>query len=303
MTRRVLVLGARSPVARFLLPRLRQTGWEVHAASRRSPSGDDSGLHWHTFDLFSDPGPDLAAEALISLGPLDGAAAWFARSAMCPARIVAFSSTSAATKQTSIDARERALAQRLRVAEQALLTLGRARGAEVTLLRPTLIYGGGDRNLSRVAELAQRWRVLPLPLPRNATGLRQPVHAEDLAQAALTALTRQALPAASYDLPGGETLSYREMVQRVLACLQPPARVFTVPEWPLRIALNLAHRVGMLQDAGEAMLQRLAQDLVFDASAAQHDLDFRARDFRPSREMFVAAGSTRMLHRTTKKRA
>ena len=89
---------------------------------------------------------------------------------------------SAETKSASPDLAERALAETLRKAEQRLLRSAAARGIACTLLRPTLIYGGGpDRSLVPIARLALRWRVLPIPL--GASGLRQPVHAADLAGA------------------------------------------------------------------------------------------------------------------------
>ena len=88
------------------------------------------------------------------------------------------------------------------------------------LLRPTLIYGCGmDRNVSVLAGLAQRFGVVPLA--GQAAGLRQPVHADDLARAAFDALGAVATHGRAYALPGGETLPYREMVARVCATLDP----------------------------------------------------------------------------------
>jgi nucleoside-diphosphate-sugar epimerase len=287
MTRCAWVFGARGQVGRFLVPRLRAAGWELHAATRAPPPPDAPGLHWHRLDLFADTGPLVPADTLFSLGPLDGFVHWLARSQVRPRRIVAFGSTSAHSKQASPDRREQALARRLQQGEAQLHALAGARGSRATVLRPTLVYGGGgDRNLSRIAQLAQRWRVLPLP--RGATGLRQPVHAEDLAQAAWSAAHSGGLPQPGYDLPGGETLPYRAMVQRVLDCLEPPPRLLPVPGWPLRVALGLAHRLGALPDASEAILHRLQRDLVYDCTAARRDLDYAPRAFVPERAMFVA---------------
>jgi nucleoside-diphosphate-sugar epimerase len=53
-------------------------------------------------------------------------------------------------------------------------------GVAWTILRPTLIYDEGrDGNVSRLAGLIRRFGVLPLS--GEGEGLRQPVHAEDLA--------------------------------------------------------------------------------------------------------------------------
>src|SRR3546814_9693947 len=66
--------------------------------------------------------------------------------------------------------------------------------------------------------MAARWH--RFALPRNANGLRQPVHVEDLATAAFATLDAPGTHGRTYALPGGETLAYSEMVTRVLATLQ-----------------------------------------------------------------------------------
>jgi hypothetical protein len=54
-----------------------------------------------------------------------------------------------------------------------------------TILRPTLIYGAGiDRSITPIVQRALRLRLFPIPL---AGGLRQPVHADDIARAVVAA--------------------------------------------------------------------------------------------------------------------
>ena len=87
-------------------------------------------------------------------------------------------------------------------------------GIEWTILRPTLIYGLGlDRNVSRAARFIKSFKFYPLATGR--TGLRQPVHADDLATVAIAALQKGAATRRSYDVGGGEQLAYREMIGRI----------------------------------------------------------------------------------------
>jgi nucleoside-diphosphate-sugar epimerase len=59
----------------------------------------------------------------------------------------------------------------------------------LTLLRPTLIYGCGlDQNISRLARIIRLCRCMLVA--GQARGLRQPVHADDLAALAVAALAR-----------------------------------------------------------------------------------------------------------------
>src|SRR5690606_19665799 len=216
--------------------------------------------------------------AIVSCGPLDHFARWYAQSLLdCP-RVVAFGSTSVEVKRESADAAERDVAARLREGEAGVLAAASARGAAATLLRPTLVYGaGGDRTLTRIAAIANRWH--RFALPRDAIGLRQPVHVEDLARAAFAAIDAPATHGRTYALPGGETLAYRDMVARVLAAQQPPAKLHLLPPAAFRALLALARTAGVANDFGDAALARMREDLVFDQQPAHRDFGYTPRPF------------------------
>lgn len=221
-----------------------------------------------------------AFEVIFSCGPLDHFARWYAENPVIAPRIVAFGSTSLEVKEHSIDAAERDVAQRLANAEQALFSAAQARGATATVLRPTLVYGAGrDRTLTQIANLAQRTGAFVLPA--NATGLRQPVHVDDLASAALAVVTQPATQQRSYAVGGGEVLAYMQMVERVLAALPRPARLYQVPPTLFGLALSAAQRLGRLRGMNAAALQRMRDDLVFDLEPARRDFGYAPRAFRP----------------------
>jgi len=279
-----LVFGGSGQIGEPLLRRLRATQWDVVAVSR-SPRPDVDGLRWLRGDCDRVDGLPAAADAILSCGPLDHFARWHAQARVASPRVVAFGSTSLAVKHDSIDARERDLAARLQAAETALFADAGARGASATVLRPTLVYGSGrDRTLSRIAAIARRAGLFALP--RGATGLRQPVHVDDLADAAFAALDADAAHGRAYELPGGETLPYRGMVARVLASLSPPARLVEVPAPLLATLLAAARATGRLRGFGDAALARMREDLVFDAAPARHDLGYAPRAFQPTAAMF-----------------
>lgn len=272
-----LVFGLTGLVGECLRDAWRPDDPPLVAVSRR-PQADATRLRWLAGALPGMADPPVAPAAVVSLGPLDAFAAWFARSSLAPPRVVALGSTSVHAKATSPDAGERAVAAALAAAESRLAEACAARGSALTLLRPTLIYGRGrDRNLSRLVAFARRWRVLPLP--RGATGLRQPVHADDVAGAVLRAL-RSPLPVPGrFDLPGGEALPFDEMARRCLAAAAPGARVLSLPGPVFRLAVALAERAGA---PGEGVLARLRQDQAYDAGSLQAALGLRCRPFRPT---------------------
>ncbi|QOD91351.1 nucleoside-diphosphate sugar epimerase [Lysobacter sp. CW239] len=287
--RDALVFGGTGQIGRAVLARLPADRWRVTAVSRQKPvDGDgnraDGGIRWLQGELDAPPPLPERVDAVFSCGPLDGFARWYADTGLQAARVVAFGSTSVDTKQGSTDPAERDLAGRLAQAEQRIFDRAVARGTAATVLRPTLVYGvGRDASLTRIATLARRWG--RFPLPRGASGLRQPVHVDDLAAAALGCLDRPSTYGRAYALPGGETLAYRDMVARVLAALQPPAKLMELPAPLFHLMLGAARISGRAGGLGAAVA-RMRADLVFDAAPAQHDFNYRPRRFQPTAVMF-----------------
>jgi nucleoside-diphosphate-sugar epimerase len=267
----ILLLGASGMVGRAVLAEAPE---RVVAVSR-SPQAMS---RWLVADLYRDPIP-FAGQTVLSAGPLDGLVAWLGReSPRGLKRIVALSSTSVHTKQDSADPQERALAARLRDAEALLVAWCASRDVRWTILRPTLIYDdafGGA--LGRFVAIARRFGAVALP--SDARGLRQPVHAGDVAGAMRAALVREAARDRAYDLPGGETLDYRRMVARTLAIAAPGARLLTLPPRLFAFAGPAVRRLPALAALTPEVLARMREDLVFDAAPAARDIGHSPRRF------------------------
>lgn len=282
--RHALVFGGTGQIGEPAVRRLRRDGWRVTALSRREHA-DMPGETWLEGGFDRMPTLPSRVDVVLSCGPLDGFARWFTASPIEAPRLVAFGSTSVTVKEHSVDDAERDIARRLRHAEDQLFSHARERGTQATLLRPTLVYGSArDATLSRIARIAQRARVLPLP--RRATGLRQPVHVDDLAAAAVDCINAPAAFGGGFDLPGGETLEYREMVRRVLRALEPPARLLELPLPVFELALRLAQARGVATSFGDAAVERMRRDLVFDPTPAAAAFGYAPRLFAPTARMF-----------------
>lgn len=180
-----LVLGANSQLGERLIPHLLHANYKVHAVSRHSflKYTDIKQVQWHVLDLQTVNCWPVTVSIVIHLAPLylllD-----ILRHATQPLRIIAISSTSIRTKQASPSTVERDLAQRLLLAELDVQQLCRSAGHTLTILRPTMLYGlERDATIGRMQKFVQRWGFLPIPAMR--TGLRQPVHVDDIAQAIL----------------------------------------------------------------------------------------------------------------------
>lgn len=282
-----LVFGGSGQIGAALLARLRAGGWQVLALSR-TQRADGPGLRWLRGGFPRPPGLPEEVDAIFSCGPLDAFAQWYAQAGIRSARLVAFGSTSVHVKHASGDPGERDVARRLREAEASLFATAGARREGAIVLRPTLVYGvGRDATLARIAGLARR--AGRFVLPRNANGLRQPVHVDDLADAALSAWQRPEASGRGYDLPGGETLPYVEMVRRVLASLSPPPRLHLLPMPLFRALLAAARAGGIARDLTGDAIARMRDDLVFDAGPAARDFGYAPRAFAPTSVMFDPA--------------
>lgn len=274
----VVVFGASSQIGHFLLPRLRARGEAIVALSRK-PRPEQVGVRWLQGDL-PDQVPDMGQPtAVINFGPLNAFARWLESAGLASStRVIATSSMSAESKQASDVPAERELSQTLRDGEAAVAAVCDSQGMAWTIFRPTLIYGAGiDKSLSPIARRASRLHVFPLPAGR---GLRQPVHADDIAAAVVAALDHPEAAGRILPLGGGERLTAGEMFARVRRSLATP----TVPV-PIPAALLRAGRHAVPRLRGP--LTRLEANLIADNTELQRLLGISPRPFQPDAGCWV----------------
>jgi nucleoside-diphosphate-sugar epimerase len=194
-------------------------------------------------------------------------------------RVVAFSSTSVLTKQDTEVADERETIRKLAMAEHTIAAICVQHNIGWTILRPTLIYAEGrDTNITPLSRLIRRFGFMPLV--GGAPGLRQPVHAEDLAIGAIAAAASSLAVNKFYSLPGADTLSYREMMGRVFDGMRLRRRLVSIPPWLWRAGFGFAKP--LFPSANVAMGIRMMEDMTFDSTAATRDFGWNPRGFHPS---------------------
>ena len=298
--RSAIVTGARGLVGHYLLPLLLARGFAVRAVSRQPPveppggkeepsgwAGLRAGMRWVALDLarprseasrHADPlGP---ARCFIHAAPIWLLPGWLEVATEAGVRrLVAVSSTSRFTKKGSGSLRERDTAEKIAAAEDAVEASCRQHGIRWTILRPTLVYGGGrDRNVSDIARFVRRFGFFPIA--GRGRGRRQPVHGADLAAAALAVLDNPATFDRAYDTPGGETIAYADMVARIALGLGRTPRLAHLPLPLLRGTLAAARWLPGLGHLTPDMADRMDEDLVFDVTAAREDFGYDPRPFR-----------------------
>jgi nucleoside-diphosphate-sugar epimerase len=279
----VLVLGGTGLVGSHVVAELRRREYPVLAVSRRPMPPEIPGVRWWQGDLGRE---EDVARLPVRPFVVSTLAIWLTAGVVRTLasggtrRLVAFSSSSVMTKADASDDGERALAAMLLAGERTVLAV--APELQATVLRPTMIYGGaGDANVERIARQLRTMRVFPLV--GGGSGRRQPVHAADLGRAAVQALESPRTAGKAYVLSGGETLTVRNMVQRVGEANGVRARFLHVPLRPAALTLRCLERLPHFRKVPAGALERMTRDLVFNDDEAARDFGYAPRAFEPPR--------------------
>ena len=277
---RIIVAGATGQIGNFLLPMLLDQGHEVFAISRSKHK--DGKACWLQCDLNDAKTVQLpVADVLINVAGLTlipDLAKQIRSSGI--RRLIAFSSTSIFTKSESSDVREKSMINDLKRAEAEVISLCEELGIGWTLFRPTLIYSlGRDKNITLIDEKIRRFHLFPLV--GSGRGLRQPVHASDLATACLQVLNSGKAENRDYNLSGGEVLSYKGMVKRLFVHRGLPPRLIPVPAVLLRLVIMLLRTFPKYGYLSPNMADRMEKDMVFSHDEATNDFGYLPRPSQP----------------------
>jgi nucleoside-diphosphate-sugar epimerase len=194
-----------------------------------------------------------------------------------------FSTSSVFSKARSPDRGESDQIASIVAFESELKACCEQRKLPLLCIRPTLIYGCGlDRNISLLAAWIRRhgW----IPVAGQATGLRQPVHADDLAAVAVGALIRENPLALDTPACGGSTLSYLHMVELIFDSLNKPRRIIKFPAGLMAGLTGLLAQTQLIKGLNREMVHRQNTNLVFDDTPLRQALDYHPRLFKPQAE-------------------
>lgn len=201
--------------------------------------------------------------------------------------VIATSSSSSITKRYAFNRFDRQLVSRLTAAEDLILSTCRALSIHSYILRPSLIYGRvgeyGDRNLSRVLHFLRLLPLLPIP---SETGLRQPIHASQLASVALHLARQLTINTSSpflneiIELGGDATVSYGEMIRALQHTLhlKDPARRCRLLPVPNRLFFLMASPILLYSPQGFEAVLRMSANLS-GFTPAHHLLGSIPQDF------------------------
>ncbi len=280
------LLGATSLVGGCIQQQLLQKNWRITAFSRQKIKKNHAHLTWLQLGTNCQSASYIENKIVVWIcaAPIWVLPEYFDVLLLYGIqRIVILSSTSRFTKKDSSDQNEQRTARLLIKSENQVQTWAKINRVECIILRPTLIYGmGRDKNITEIARFILRFGFFPLL--GAAKGLRQPIHAKDVSTACILALEALNLKNCTYNLTGGETLTYRDMVKRIFSALNKKPRLVQIPLWLLQLTIPIIRRIPRYRLWTAAMAERMNQDLVFNSLNAQQDLHFSPGSFILSAE-------------------
>ena len=174
-----------------------------------------------------------------------------------------------------------------------------------TILRPSIIYGAAAKGI--FDKMVQYCRKLPvIPIIGGGHEEMRPVHAHDVAWAALACLDTPATIGKTYDIGGFDALDFNQFIKEILKALGKKKMCFHLP---IPVALAMARVLSLLMKNPPLTPDNVTGIQTVrhvDISAAQRDFQFAPRSFAQGlREIFAAGprGAAPQLHTGGSERA
>lgn len=246
MSRLVTIYGGSGFVGRYVARRMAKEGWRVRVAVRRpnealfvKPYGAVGQVEPVFCNIRDDASVRAAmagADAVVNcVGTFDkgGRNNFDAVQAEGAGRIARIAAESGVTRVVQISALGAAadaasLYARSKAAGEAAVT---AAFPGAVILRPSIVFGPEDNFFNRFAGMTRMGPILPIT--GGATRF-QPVYVDDLAQAAVKAVT-DASVSGIYEIGGPDVMSFRELMGQMLSVINRRRLVWNMPRFLARI--------------------------------------------------------------------
>ncbi len=183
-------------------------------------------------------------------------------------RILAYS-TVAATREKS-----GAYGSTKKEMEQLLLS-PEAKGIAVTIFRPTMVFGYGGKGISTIVNLVRAYPFV-IPLVGSGKAKRQPIFLKDLIQLTIIALQKKSTEGKIYALGGPETISFRELVDRVKQELQVKKMVLPLPKYGVLSLALLLEKISSKPAFTTENVRNATLDESAEVQAIYQDCSFQA---------------------------
>lgn len=162
--------------------------------------------------------------------------------------------------------------------DQEVTRLCQENGVKLSILRPTMIYGGlDDENVCKFIAMMDRLPIMPV-----VSGARfdlQPVNRRDLGRAYADVLLAESTAGKNYILSGAEPITLREMLGVIAGYLGKCARFVSVPYWFAITGAWMLYLVTLTKVDYREKVQRLVEPRAYPHDEATRDFGYAPLDF------------------------
>jgi nucleoside-diphosphate-sugar epimerase len=279
----IFIVGVTNQIGYFLIPMLKDN-YNIFALSR--DEYNDEKINWVKSDINELDERTIGLfeiDVLIYIGSMEYIHIFLNKFRKLN-RLILFSSTSVITKQDSNVDEERRLSKILFLGEESAKQWCKKNNVNITILRPTLIYGiNKDKNITVITNFITRFNFFPIV--GAGKGLRMPVHAHDLANVVCKIIDNSKTYGKTYNLTGLETLTYKEMIERFFLSLKKKTIIISIPESLFKMLLTVLKVIPKYSHLSTGMADRINQNLCFDTGDAQRDFDYSPMSFIPNKDI------------------
>lgn len=153
-----------------------------------------------------------------------------------------------------------------------------ASGLDVTVLRPSVIFGDPRGTMEFATQLYRDMVRPPIPAVSFPGVQMSPVHIEDVADAFVAALADRDAIGKTCELAGPEALSWDEMLRRVAAAAGKSKILLPMPLWVMRIGATLFDWLPFYPVTRD-QLTMLAEGNVAESNALEELIGRKAKPF------------------------
>ncbi len=147
---------------------------------------------------------------------------------------------------------------------------------DMTTLYPNICYGVGfGSSIARMADIIRRFG--KLVIYKKGSGVRNPVNAQDIADAAIAIIDNPVTYRKTYNLGGDEFITYHDMLMKLFEYIGKPARLIKIPAFSA--ILSFLGIIYQLPDLNADIALRMNRDLISDNTAAAEDFSYNPRKF------------------------
>ncbi|MCE5188866.1 MAG: NAD(P)H-binding protein [Eubacteriales bacterium] len=148
----------------------------------------------------------------------------------------------------------------------------------LTILRPTMIYGGlDDENVVKFIAMMDRFP--RMPVVSGARFALQPVHRRDLGMAYADVLLSEATAGKNYVLSGAEPILLRDMLTVIAGYLGKPAKFVSIPYWIAISGAWALYFVTFTKIDYREKVQRLVEPRAYPHDEATRDFGYTPLGF------------------------